>query len=652
MIGKEHTLEGQQLSVEKYYPQLSSENAPTSEAMASSYSKKQEKRDVSPEYYPQNSSNLQSMSVISLTDITPSFNETRQSTRPVIQDQEIPDITVDREMASIDVDADIMQFIMDGAYAVDLQRIVEEQLKAEIEWEPGNETVTIVKKVKSGYIKKWKERCRDAVSTFLDQFENISIQLSSVAGASVINDALPRLEERLPKKKALCKGDEVKENVIIVCHESDRDNVKTIVENFLEIVEKEEVRKTYKEDEIEVISKKRMEFLRHIRFIEEMKLKSAELEVDVDYEKQKMRLVGLPDQIKSFKMEYFRLMEEITEQSFQLPPSAFSIFTNRTDYFQQRLALNNITAMFFPEEGNVIRIVAKSFPDCQEAKTCLLDSIKQKKVPLKNENAFIFKSEKSMGFVKELEKRQLVNISIDKSGSFVVLYGVIENVVSAEREVEDFVEMERIRSNNFKIPEGHASFLQRFRAKDLKDIEEVMKIYHVSMHIHQDSVEMKGTHEGLLKSEKPFCELRDTIVAQKKTFSKPGLGELIRGENGQRNLKMIAEERESVIELYKDGNHGVPNNEIQDSISSSDEKAPVEVVAPSQVVSPYRFRHPDYDICQFTTKEGLNVSWNYGNLELVTVRLTLKLEGGGRGWWWWGGGWGGVCYMRPASQSA
>ena len=238
MIGKEHTLEGQQLSIEKYYPQLSSENAPTSEAMASSYSKKQEKRDVSPEYYPQNSSNLQSMSVISLTDITPSFNETRQSTRPVIQDQEIPDITVDREMASIDVDADIMQFIMDGAYAVDLQRIVEEQLKAEIEWEPGNETVTIVKKVKSGYIKKWKERCRDAVSTFLDQFENISIQLSSVAGASVINDALPRLEERLPKKKALCKGDEVKENVIIVCHESDRDNVKTIVENFLEIAER------------------------------------------------------------------------------------------------------------------------------------------------------------------------------------------------------------------------------------------------------------------------------------------------------------------------------------------------------------------------------------------------------------------------------
>ena len=41
---------------------------------------------------------------------------------------------------------------------------------------------------------------------------------------------------------------------------------------------------------------------------------------------------------------------------------------------------------------------------------------------------------------------------------------------------------------------------------------------------------------------------------------------------------------------------------------------------------------------QFTTKEGLNVSWNYGNLELITVRLTFELGGGGR-------------YMRSASQS-
>lgn len=583
-------------------------------------------------YYPQISSNRQSMSTISLTNITPSFDETRQPTQRVIQDeQEMPDITPDREMISIDVDADIMQFITEGAHAVELERILAEQLKAEIEWELGNKTVTIVKKVKSGYVKKWKERCRDAVSTFLDQFENISMPLSSVVVVGVIDTALPRLEERLPKKKALCKNDEDKGNLVVVCHESDRDSVKTIVENFLEIVEKEEVRKTYKKDKIKGISKKRMEFLRHIRFVEEMKGESAELEVDMDFKKQKIRLVGPNDQVLSFKMEYFRLMEEITEQSFVLPANVFSIFTTRADYFQQKLAIDNITAMFFPVEGNAIGIVAKSFSDCQEAEKCLWGSIKQETFTLEIENAFIFKSKKCMGFVKELEERQFVNINIDESGSSVVLNGVIEDVVSAKREMDELIEKERIRSKNFTIPQGHASLLKRFRDKYLKDIEEAMEVHHVSIAIRQDCVEIKGTHEGLLKSTKLFCELRDTIAAQKETFSKPGLGELIRGENGQRNLRMIEVEKEIVIELCKDGNHGVQKDEIQDSISPSDERAPLEVVAPSHVIPPFRSRHPDYDVCEFRTKEGLNVSWSYGNLELVKVRLTIELERRGVG---------------------
>ena len=581
------------MSVEKYYPQIS----------------------------PQKITN-------SSSGTTPASNGSTETEK--VSKQEKRDISPERPNVSTEVDVDIMQFIMSSRHYQELEERLS-GLKAEIEWSPGSNTARIWKKANSGYVKKWSNSCQTAVSEFLDRFEKWSIPLDSLV-APAIKDALHRLTEKLPEGKALCQQNEAKKEIEVVCLESDKEVVSKSVKEFLKIIEKEEIRKTYKKETVRNISNEHVQLLDQIGFVEEMKSKHSELEIILDKEKRELYFEGPREQFTDSKIRYFHVMNAITEEIFTLPSIIVgNIVTNEPGrkHFEAKLAREKINAKFFKEKGNAIKIVATNSTACQKAKECLNEGIKQDRVSFQTHDAFIFESEKWMKLSKDLQEEQLLEICTEKSMNSVVLHGITEALVGAKKQIEDFIDKERIRSQSQSISIGLMRFLNDHFSEKLKGIEKRLKIGHVFLQIDQakQAVVMTGTQEGLKNCRKCIQDLFASVVEESKEYSSPGLAELLLGEKGLRNIKLIEMENKVTIELRKRVNDGVIETR-QDEIDriERDEKHMMEERKRSREEA--RQKSVDdqatgciYDLCNFTTAEGLKVSWKYGNIGKEKVRL-------------------------------
>ena len=476
------------------------------------------------------------------------------------------DVICDRTMTSVDVDEDVMQFIMGGAHAKKLHCKLD-QLKAVIEWNPGNRKATVTKKVGSGYIRKWAKSCQDVVYKFLDQFEKFSVSLDKGV-VTAVGESLSRLEQNLSKEKALCYCDEDKQNVVVVCVECDREDVSQSVKKFLEILRNEEIRKTYQKETIKDIRQEHMLFLLQIGFIKEIEGKYPQLKLTMDYEQQNLCFEGPPEQIMSSRNEYYRLMAAVTEQSLNVE----HIITSEPglNYVREKLSWMNITAMILKENENAVKIIAKSQSDCEKANQCLLESIVKEDVPLDVKNSFIFKTEKFKNITKKIIKSQLVNIFIENS-KVLVLNGITEAVSDARKEIKDFIEREQLaaqETDNYPVSKEVARFLREHCSEKLKKLEETLSPSHVSIHVDQSAVHVKGTQRGIEKCRELFLQLFDTIVVENIKFSSPGLSKLILGENWKSNLKLIEMERKVIIKTAKETKSGAASTSADAQINN------------------------------------------------------------------------------------
>lgn len=593
MIGKEHKLEEQQLSIEKYYPQLSSENAPkrTSETMASrkdspeaEQSKEQKKRDLSPE-------------------------DTREN-------------------ISTEVDADVMEFIH-SHHREDLEQKLS-GFKAELEWSLESNTATIWKKANSGYVKKWANNCQTVCHEFLDRFEKFSVPVENVA-AAVIKNALPRLIKDLPVGKALCKQNTSKLGVDVVCLESEKEMLSGTVSGFWETVKKEEIRKTYKKN-TEKVTRERLLLLEHIGFVEEMQTKHSELKIILDKEKCELYFEGPREEFSDSRIRYFHIMNTITDQeTYPLQSSTINGNFVRTEpvkmYFKEKLAREKINALFFVED-NVVKIVAANPTEFGKAKECLRKSMSHDSVSVQTQDAFIFKSEKCQNLFTNLQKEGLLKIRTETAKNSVELYGMIEAVASAKSEIESFIEIERIRGECRQISKGLVRFLSDHFSENLKGVEMKLKQSHVCVQIDKakGAITMSGTQEGLRKCNEQLDRLFATIVKDSEEFSSPGLVKLLLGENGRRNVKLIEMEKKVVIEMSKRAKDGVISTR-QDEVDCFEKEERCVMEEKKKYREETRQESLDsqtvesvYDLCNFTTAEGVKVSWKYGNIAKEKVR--------------------------------
>lgn len=459
----------------------------------------------------------------------------------------------------------IMQFIMSGGYAYELKTKLN-VLAARIQWSPTCDVKKIWEMADSAYLNQWACSYQAVVHGFLDQFEAFTIPVESGISRAV-DEALPQLAEILPKEKALCKNDESKQELLVGCLKSQKENVSESVQKFLEIVKKE----IYKKETITITSSERMLLLKKIGFVDKIMDQHSELEAALCEEKRELFMEGPCEEFTDAKNEYFSIMSEVIEETYALPYTNIGKVVKSEQghkYLSEIMVQEKVSAIIFPQKGNAIRIVATNSNEFEEAKKCLRNSMKWFKVSFGSENSFAIEGKKWQELFMRLKEEQLLEICVEKSTSSVVLYGVSESVVDAKKEVENFIEVEGIQSESLEVPKGMVRFLKEQFFERVKVIEDRLKYSRVSIEISQSnqSLFLKGTKEGLAKCKVHLIELYERIVTARKEFSSPGLAKLFYGDKGQQHLRFVETEKKVIIELIEtSAKHSkVVQNMVQD----------------------------------------------------------------------------------------
>ena len=252
MVKKEHVLEHQKPTVKKYFPQIDAKNINSRSCAVSLKKTKTEEEETSAQHHVK---------------------------------------SVKRPCTSVQVDDQIMQFIS-GVHFQELEGELD-KLYAEIEWSSGSNRVTIRKKADSRYIRRWVIRCKTVFAEFLHRFNKLSFSLEeSIQNA--ISIALPRLVEIVSPEKALWKQTEEKRELIVVCLKEGTAAVSQSVREFVEIITKENICKTYTEEtvrrkRVNVVSCGVARFLKENLSKEihdiETRLKNDEVVIEVNVEK-------------------------------------------------------------------------------------------------------------------------------------------------------------------------------------------------------------------------------------------------------------------------------------------------------------------------------------------------------------------------------
>ena len=541
-----------------------------------------------------------------------------------------------RPRFSAKVDQDIMEFIKNGDHFQELKDKLNE-LEAEIEWIDGHNTATIWKKMNSRFVKNWVPKCKAVWADFLDRFEKISIPLDESLKAAVI-DALPRLVDVVPDDKALGKLVEGEQKFEMIWLKEDRENLSQSVKGFLEIMKKEEIRKMYMKETRRNVNHNHLLLLQQIGFVEQMKSKHSELEVTLDLQKDEIYFEGPLEQLTDAKVNYFLIMEEIDEDVLILPSNVVShIIASKTGkkYIRGRLLCEAISAIILPEEDNTVRIVAKNLKEFKKAKDLLCNSMREARIDFPEGNNIFFMNTKWKELSARLRRQQLINVRIDLELRSIVLRGATYVVDKAEKEIATYIKSQIIRIREQLVSHGVARFLSKNLTDEINSIKAKLKDDLLEIKISIEvakafSVIMsKGTEVGLRECEKCITELCQLVTDGKREFRSAGLHQLLYGVTGQRHMKVIEIERNVIIEISSERKKKVKETsriEIevlrkelekeQDTKFSSEESHRTSVTDCKTVGC-------TYDLCNFTTKEGLRVSWKYGNIahESVSVQF-------------------------------
>lgn len=158
-------------------------------------------------------------------------------------------------------------------------------------------------------------------------------------------------------------------------------------------------------------------------------------------------------------------------------------------------------------------------------------------------------------------------------------------------------------------------FIKEKLTKEFEAIEIKLKDEQVEISINPGLLKYSGTKKGIEKAMKRTKKLKNEIRVKKRSYSSPGILKLFFNEDGQRNLKSI-EVQTNVILRVTDSNKEIIQKLDIEGIRSERIRFGKDSAVPQKPSDPY-------DVCNFNTKEGLTVSWKYGDLAKEKASIIL-----------------------------
>lgn len=223
------------------------------------------------------------------------------------------------------------------------------------------------------------------------------------------------------------------------------------------------------------------------------------------------------------------------------------------------------------------------------------------------------------------------------------MFGVEKDLSRAAKDISDFNKADRIDNDTYKprVSKSIWNFLtRRIDHSLLREIEKDLKKFSVSIKISDDHERflLRGSSEGIEQCKQRLSKLAATVVETQKTLQYPGVQKLFRDQDGREQLQKIEREMSVEIEIRNPPiqpprtlSHSVKSPEDDENgqkrLQNIEKEMCVDVetrmpsVPPPQTLSlsVKSDKTSIYNVCNFTTEEGVKVSWKYGRIERQQV---------------------------------
>ena len=287
------------------------------------------------------------------------------------------------------------------------------------------------------------------------------------------------------------------------------------------------------------------------------------------------------------------------------------------------VALPRLAEMVSPEKALWKQIEQKqelAVVSLQEETTAVLQSVREFVERIKKEEIFKTYKKETVRKVDELDPMKK---SID-------LQGVTNIDEKSGKELEEFIKSQTPKKRALKVSNGVARFVKDNLSREINGIKASLKNDQVDINVniktlYPSVILYTGTVSGLDRCEKSISDLCQKVIEKKKDLCLPGLSKLLLSETaGQPYLKIIEMKNDVVIEMTSERREGVKEISQKEVKSLRDELEKEKKKKSSLADDRSRFTaktktESSYDLCNFTTNEGIRVSWKHGNIADETV---------------------------------
>ena len=490
-----------------------------------------------------------------------------------------------------------------------------QHLNAEIQWEAGADVITIVQKSAEIFVPRWSEECKSSVKKFFKRFRKESYRVQKDIQDSICNK-LEEIKNSVSSSEADCWLASDNGMLVLVSLNTNFVSVSKTVKDFLEDarVESKKLKQIVK---CVGVSSDHIDYLERVQFLDTVKQSHQGIvEATITETRNEMRFVGTDEAVLYAKQQYDDLVKELNVIRLQLPTEVIKFISKEAglQFIDQCLDDHEIVYVIVMEGKSSVKVISQSPKKCTEVKECLCNNVCEATIPLAAKDEHVLTSKKWEEILKTIHSEQLVDCQVVTrvyaTLQDIKLHGAARLVKKYEKQVTDFIKSQEITSRRMCLPSGVARFIQEKSSSQIERIKTDLKEEHVEIEMKRIGpflCILKGTKEGIRESEKRINALSREITSRSIKYSSVGVGNLLFSEDGQLNIKGIEAGTNTIIEVCK----GLTTMKKESSHAEVEamrvEKAQGKKLVTVAPTDPF-------DQCNFTTSEGLNVSWKYGNI--------------------------------------
>lgn len=369
------------------------------------------------------------------------------------------------------------------------------------------------------------------------------------------------------------------------------------------------------------VKKDHIDYIQCTNFFEKIQEEYRGLSnVSFTYSKSEIIFTGSKTDVSNAKQHYEKFVETIIVVELFLSNESMSFLCQKAglEFFESCLSQETIKVVLLIESESTMKVVTQSMDEYYAVKQCLENNIRKVEVLLPQDNQHLLVSKEWFELCKAIDCEDLIKRHFDEKSEkgSISLHGAAFLVEKYANMIRDFIDKLKIECEFVDIELEITQFMKERLTKDFELIIVSLKDQHVKIKISSGKLEFSGTKQGIKQAKTLVMRLKDQIKTKTKLFSSVGVIELFLNEHGQRNLKGIEVDANVKIKVT-DSHQDIIEQFDTDSIRSKREKYKKDAAASKKTLEPF-------DECDFTTKEGLKVSWKYGDLAKEKVIIIVS----------------------------